>query len=200
MEHPAVSLIMRVDPEHVMLGWPIYGAVVRGHGWWTVPVPLDQEQGLAAIQLCLATHEGPEGGAVALRGTDPSQAPEIHHGYERFLDGGGFDNALADWRAMLETPALQAAHAVDVRAHLPPRAAALRAMGTAAHPAGGCAIGCVVDPRLEVYGIDGLSVADASVFPRHVTNNPNFTCFMIGERAADFLREPRSVAGAVSAR
>ncbi len=200
MEHPAVSLIMRVDPEHVMLGWPIYGAVVRGHGWWTVPVPLDQEQGLAAIQLCLATHEGPEGGAVSLRGADPSQAPEIHHGYERFLDGGGFDDALADWRAMLATPALQAAHAVDVRGHLEPRAAALRAMGTAAHPAGGCAIGCVVDPRLEVYGVDGLSVADASVFPRHVTNNPNFTCFMIGERAADFLREPRAVVGAVSAR
>jgi choline dehydrogenase len=187
MEHPAVSLIVAVDPEHVMLGWPIYGAVLRGTGWWTVPVPLDQEQGLAAVQLCLATHEGPAGGFVALRSADPSQAPEIHHGYESFLASGGFDAALADWQALLATPALRAAHARDVRGHLELRMSALRAMGTSAHPAGGCAIGPVVNPRLEVHGVAGLSVADASVFPRHVTNNPNFTCFMVGERAAEFL-------------
>lgn len=189
MEHPAVSMIVEVDPEHVMLGWPIYGAVVRGAGWWTVPVPLDQERGLAAVQLCMATNEGPEGGLIRLRGTDPTAAPEIQHGYEGFLAAGGFDDALADWAALLETPSLRAAGARDVRAHRSPRDAALGALGTSAHPAGGCAIGAVVDSRLGVRGVSGVTVADASVFPRHVTNNPNFTCFMVGERAAEMLRD-----------
>jgi len=189
MEHPAASMIVEVDPEHVLLGWPIYGAVVRGAGWWTVPVPLDQERGLAAVQLCMATNDGPDGGHIRLRGTDPAAAPEIHHGYDGFLAGGGFDDALADWRALLQTPSLRAAGARDVRAQLAPREAALRALGTSAHPAGGCAIGAVVDSRLGVRGVAGVTVADASVFPRHVTNNPNFTCFMVGERAAELVRD-----------
>ena len=188
MEHPAVSMIVEVDPEHVLLGWPVYGAVVRGTGWWTVPVPLDQERGLASVQLCMATHEGPEGGHIRLRSTDPAAAPEVHHGYERFLAAGGFDEALADWRALLQTPSMRAAGARDVRAQLAPREAAIRALGTSAHPAGGCSIGAVVDSDLSVRGVTGLTVADASVFPRHLTNNPNFTCFMVGERAAEFVR------------
>jgi len=52
---------------------------------------------------------------------------------------------------------------------------------------GTCAMGKVVDEDLRVYGLDGLVVADASVFPSHVTNNPNLTCFMVGERAAEKL-------------
>jgi choline dehydrogenase-like flavoprotein len=28
---------------------------------------------------------------------------------------------------------------------------------------------------------------DASAFPAHVSNNPNLTCFMLGERAAAML-------------
>jgi choline dehydrogenase-like flavoprotein len=188
MEHPSLTLIVQVDPAHVLLGWPIYAAVVRGAGWWTVPVPLDQEHGLAAVTLCMATHAGPEGGFLRLRSPDPTEPPEIYHGYEHFLDAGGFDNALEDWRALLGTPALRAAGARDVRGGLEPRVAARRALGTAAHPAGGCAIGQVVGPDLKVLGVQGLTVADASIFPRHVTNNPNFTCFMVGERAAALVR------------
>ena len=48
-------------------------------------------------------------------------------------------------------------------------------------------MGAVVDEDLAVYGLEGLTVADASVFPAHVTNNPNLTCFMVGERAAEKL-------------
>jgi choline dehydrogenase-like flavoprotein len=47
----------------------------------------------------------------------------------------------------------------------------------------------VVDERLRVRGIEGLRVADASVFPVNVTNNTNLTCFMVGERAAALIDE-----------
>lgn len=46
--------------------------------------------------------------------------------------------------------------------------------------------GAVVDQYLHVRGIDGLSVADASVMPDHVSGNPNLTCYVIGERAAQW--------------
>ena len=62
-------------------------------------------------------------------------------------------------------------------------------LATAYHPACSCAIGSVVDERLRVLGVEGLRVADASIFPSHVTNNPNLTCFMVGERAAALIDE-----------
>jgi choline dehydrogenase len=199
MDHAATSFVMKLDPRCVRLGWPVWAAVVRGEGWWTLPVPLDQEVGIAALTMCLATTDGPEGGSIRLRSADPSDPPDITHGYEALLDRGAFDQAHEDWRGLLATPAFRAAGARDVREHLDPRASALRGLGTSAHPAGGCAIGRVVAPDLGVYGVDGLTVADASVFPRHVTNNPNFTCFMVGERAAALLRS-RDRAGHASAR
>jgi choline dehydrogenase len=188
LEHPATSMVVRLNPAHVMLGWPCFAVVVRGRGWWTLPVPLDGEQGIAAVTLCLAITEGPEGGYLRLRSAEPGAAPEIFHGYENHLDTGGFDAAMEDWQRLLETPSFRAAGVIDTRSHLSPRESARRGLGTGAHPAGGCSIGQVVDERLSVYGVDGLTVADASVFPRHVTNNTNFTCFMIGERAAAFIR------------
>lgn len=65
---------------------------------------------------------------------------------------------------------------------------------TAYHPVGTCRIGTdaaqsVVDPRLRVHGIAGLRVADASVMPTIASTNTNAVCVVIGERAADFIRQ-----------
>ena len=49
------------------------------------------------------------------------------------------------------------------------------------------AIGKVVDERLNVIGVEGLMVVDASVFPENIANNLNMTCYMVGERAAAFV-------------
>ncbi|XP_022218864.2 glucose dehydrogenase [FAD, quinone] [Drosophila obscura] len=46
-----------------------------------------------------------------------------------------------------------------------------------------------VSPRLQLHGARNLRVADASVMPNVVSANTNAATVMIGERAADFIRE-----------
>ena len=61
------------------------------------------------------------------------------------------------------------------------------------HPSGTCRMGtgadAVVDNRLRVKHVEGLWVADASIIPAIPAGNINATCIMIGEKAADMIRE-----------
>lgn len=45
----------------------------------------------------------------------------------------------------------------------------------------------VVDPSLNVYGVQGLKIADLSIVPRNIGANTNNTALAIGEKAADIL-------------
>ncbi len=46
----------------------------------------------------------------------------------------------------------------------------------------------VVDAQLKVYGIENLRIADGSIMPRVTTGNTMAPCVIIGERAAEALR------------
>jgi choline dehydrogenase len=51
----------------------------------------------------------------------------------------------------------------------------------------------VVDPQLRVYGVEGLRVADASVFPVVPSGNCHSGILMIAEKCADMLKKAHSL-------
>jgi len=59
------------------------------------------------------------------------------------------------------------------------------------HPTGTCKMGndrmSVVNDRLQVHGVQGLRVADASIMPFIINANTNNPCIMIGEKCADMI-------------
>lgn len=61
------------------------------------------------------------------------------------------------------------------------------------HPCGSCKMGqdemAVVDENLQVRGLKGLWVADASIFPTVPAGNINATCIMVGEKAASLIQQ-----------
>lgn len=68
---------------------------------------------------------------------------------------------------------------------------------TSHHCAGTCRMGsdadAVLDTRLRFNGIAGLRVADASVMPRVNSSNTNAPSIMIGEKAADMIKQDQGL-------
>jgi choline dehydrogenase len=59
--------------------------------------------------------------------------------------------------------------------------------GVIYHPTSTCGIGPVVDCELNVQGVNGLRVVDASVMPSVVRGNTNATVIAIAEKAVDLI-------------
>lgn len=141
-------------------------------------------------------------GSVRLRSADPDAPPRIDTGF--FSDPEGHDLRLlvAGIRRARELVA-QVPLAAWAQRELTPGAEVVsddalaeyvrRTANTVYHPAGTCRMGAaddrgaVVDPQLRVRGLEGLRVADASVFPTLPSVNPCLSCMMVGERAASSI-------------
>ena len=153
----------------------------------------------AGFSICAQPCRPTSRGFVELRGIDPLQAPRIvpnslatQHDRDEMLEAALFLRTLAAAPALREIidheilpgPTVQTdAQVMDDVAH---RAS------TVFHPVGTCRMGpdprqAVVDHQLRVYGLQGLRVVDASVFPTLTSGNTNAPTIMLAEKAADMV-------------
>jgi choline dehydrogenase len=190
---------LKSDPSQPIpdLQWHIVPFVYANHGQklW----PLVRHRAFT-LMTCFLRPESR--GRIRLASADPLAKPRIEANYlatERDLDA--LVTGLRKAREVLAQPAM----APHYRTELEPGAdvqsdAALRDFirqraETVYHPVGTCRMGvddmAVVDPRLQVRGVQGLRVVDASIMPTLVGGNTNAGTTMIGENAARMILEDR---------
>ncbi len=143
-------------------------------------------------------------GWIRLTSSKPDDAPRIHLAHltdpddlERMLDAVTEARRLAlsepvaaitDGTELSPGPAV----ASDNREGL--AAWVMTAVSTFHHPVGSCAmgpdpaLGAVTDSRGSVHGIDGLTIADASIMPTIPAATTNLPAIMVAERIARWLR------------
>ncbi|MEJ3748496.1 GMC family oxidoreductase N-terminal domain-containing protein [Actinomycetes bacterium KLBMP 9797] len=133
-------------------------------------------------------------GEVSLASDDPTAKPRIRHRYyteesdlEVMVDGLRIGLEIARQDPLARYTRRRWAYPVST-ADRDLRAFVRAHTQSTFHPAGTCAIGTVVDPRLRVHGVDNLRVVDASVLPLEPRGNTNAPTVAVAERAADLIR------------
>ena len=139
-------------------------------------------------------------GELKLKTANPADAPAMHPNYlATETDRRTIIDSLKLGRRLLGTPDMQ--HFITSE-YIPGAQVqtddelldyAKQYGGTVFHPTSTCKMGidpmAVVDPELRVRGISGLRVVDASIMPAVVSGNTNAATIMIGEKAADLVRQ-----------
>ncbi|MGO4916265.1 choline dehydrogenase [Pseudogemmobacter sp. W21_MBD1_M6] len=139
-------------------------------------------------------------GAVTLRSGDPKDAPKINFNY--MSDPQDWEDFRTCIRLTREIFG-QEAFKPFVKHEIQPGAAVqtddeldafIRDHAESAyHPCGTARMGrrddagAVVDPETRVIGVDGLRLADSSIFPQIPNGNLNGPSIMVGEKAADHI-------------
>ena len=147
-------------------------------------------------------------GKLWLSSADPFEKPRIRFDYlateedrtalvaavrlaRRVLDAP----SLAPFRAEETSPGMHVQSDDEIFAFL------RKAVKSAHHPVGTCAMGgetdptAVLDGRLRVRGVRGLRVCDASAIPAIPTSNPNSSVIAMAERCAHLIDEESATAG-----
>ena len=138
-------------------------------------------------------------GEVRLASADPFAAPAIQPGYfshpddmERLKKGVGLLREVFAQPAFDPFRGQELSPGEDVREDADIEAWIRRTADTMFHPVGTCRMGAdddsVVDDELRVRGVEGLRVADASIFPSVTSSNTHAPTVMVGEKAADLIR------------
>jgi choline dehydrogenase len=133
-------------------------------------------------------------GRIGLRSADPAQPPAIEPAYlsdpadlPPLVEGVKLARRIVESKAFDPFRGEPYFKEDDVEEYIRLHAETLY------HPVGTCKMGTdalsVVNARLEVHGIAGLRVADASIMPTIVSGNTNAATIMIGEKAARLIRQ-----------
>ncbi len=152
------------------------------------------------FQAHVGPMRSPSRGEVTLASADPKAAPNIFFNYM------STEQDWEDFRACIRlTREIFAQEAMQpfVKSEIQPGAdlqtddeidSFIREHAESAyHPCGTCKMGSVDDPsavvdsECRVIGVDGLRVADSSIFPRITNGNLNGPSIMTGEKASDHI-------------
>ncbi|SEO94726.1 choline dehydrogenase [Salinihabitans flavidus] len=169
-----------------------------------LPIAVRYDGKAAAEGHGFQAHVGPmrsaSRGAVTLAGRDPSAAPEIRFNYmSQESDWDDFRTCIRLTREIFAQEAFRpfVKHEIQpgdaVRSDEELNGFIREHVESAYHPCGTCRMGAaddpgaVVDPETRVIGVEGLRVADSSIFPRITNGNLNAPSIMTGEKAADHI-------------
>ncbi|WP_442578584.1 choline dehydrogenase [Mesorhizobium sp. ASY16-5R] len=169
-----------------------------------LPAAVRYDGKAAAKSHGFQAHVGPmrskSRGSVTLRSPDPWAKPEIRFNYMSHPDDWAeFRHCIRLTREIFAQPAFDAyrgreiSPGSDVQSDDQLDAFIREHAESAFHPCGTCRMGwkndamSVVDPECRVIGIEGLRVADSSIFPRVTNGNLNAPSIMTGEKAADHI-------------
>ncbi|WP_417712492.1 GMC family oxidoreductase [Roseibium aggregatum] len=140
-------------------------------------------------------------GHICLRSVDPFDMPGIHpnslstnRDLTEMIEGSKLMRKIAESPAMQSVIDEEITPGPSVQTDEEMLADVRSRCSTVFHPVSTCRMGPapeenVVDTRLKVYGVDGLRVVDASIFPTVTSGNTNAPAIMVGEKGADLILE-----------
>jgi len=137
-------------------------------------------------------------GEVRLKSADPADHPSLTFNYlteaqdvATLLRGLAVAREIGMADAFASIRGDELYPGADVRDEQGLEACLRQMMDSEYHPVGSCRMGvdedAVVDPQLRVRGVEGLRIADASIFPEITSGNTNAATVMVGEKAADLI-------------
>ncbi len=169
-----------------------------------LPIAVRYDGKAAAEGHGFQAHVGPmrsnSRGAVTLASNDPEAAPKILFNYmSKESDWQDFRKAIRLTREIFTQEAFkqfagkEIQPGIDLQTDDELDSFVREHAESAFHPCGTCKMGAaddpmsVVDSECKVIGIDGLRVADSSIFPRITNGNLNAPSIMVGEKASDHI-------------